>query len=238
MRRSTRSSKRPRPAGGRQAGSSLATALPLALLAALAWPAAASATVVDFDSVVAAPGGTLFGGGTFASDGVTFDSGTIPDAVAVGDVITFASPDPFLLVLGNSDAISAPNFAAASDVFVVLNDVLMSFSTPVTSVSLTTDDAGGEIADVVRLLALTPTGAPFEFMVVGIATGLDNATSSPANLLSVSFGGAPFSYALFQVTTEAEGFDDLTFTPVPEPGGVALLGLGLAGLLSAMRQRR
>jgi hypothetical protein len=213
--------------------------MPLVLVAAFIAPSSASATVVDFDSVAAAAGGTVFAGGTFASEGVSFQSGSISSGpFVVGEVITFASPEPFLLVLGNPNAISGPNFAAASGVFGGLDDILMSFSTPVTSVSLVTDDADSENADVVRLLALTPTGMPFQFTVVAIANGFDDGTTPLANLLSVSPGGLPFSFALFQVTTEAEGFDDLTFTPVAEPGGITLLALGLASLVAAMRQRR
>jgi hypothetical protein len=106
------------------------------------------------------------------------------------------------------------------------NDLLIRFTAPVTSVMVTTDDFGGEDPDIVRLLALSETGNPFEYMILDIGEGLDDAITSRANLLSVDNGGAGFSFALFQTTTEQEGFDDLTFSfapsVVPEPGGVAL----------------
>lgn len=112
----------------------------------------------------------------------------------------------------------------------------MAFSTPVTSVQLTTDDAGGEDADIVRLLALAQTGNPNEFVVLAVAQGLDDATTSPANQLGVSLA-TPLSFALFQVTTEAEGFDNLTFNQVPEPTGLALVALALLAVGVGRRRR-
>jgi hypothetical protein len=207
--------------------------LPLTLASSRA---RADMIVVNFDNVVAAPAGTLFPGNTFGANGVTFTSGSIPNTVNVGDTISFSNPVNQMLVLGNPDCISPPNFAAAADVFGVNNDILMSFSTPVTSVQLTSDDHPFESPDIIRLLALAPTANPNQFVVLALAEGLDNATMPPDNLLSVSFGGLPFSSALFQVTTEAEGFDDLTFvtvgsTAVPEPSSLLLCLVGVGGAL-------
>src|SRR5262249_11220903 len=97
--------------------------------------------------------------------------------------------------------------------------------------------------DIVRLLALAPTANPDQFVVLAIAEGLDNATMPPGNLLSVTLGGVPFSFALFQVTTEAEGFDDLTFqtvtgAAVPEPGSLLLWLVGVGGFLLIGRKRQ
>lgn len=196
-----------------------------------------AATIIGFDNVTADDPGILFPGDTFVADGVTFTSGVIPDLVAVNDVITLSSPDDQLVVIENSNNISPPNFAAASSVFGTEDDILMTFSTPITSLQLTTDaaspDGGG--ADVVRLLALSPTGNPLEFLVLELAEGLDDATSAPANILSVTNGGTPFSHAIFQATTEAEGFDNLTFTAVPEPSTLTILAIGLLATLSFRR---
>lgn len=218
----------------------------IVMLVLLSWassPARADLIIVNFDSVVASPSGTLFPGNTFAASGVTFTSGSIPNTVNVGDTITFSNAVNQILILGNPDSISPPNFAAAAGVFGVANDVLMAFSTPVTSVQLTTDDNPFEAPDIVRLLALAPTANPNQFVVLAIAEGLDNATMPPDNMLSVSLGGVPFSFALFQVTTEAEGFDDLTFvtvtgTAVPEPSSLLLCLLGVGGVILIGRRRR
>jgi PEP-CTERM motif len=78
---------------------------------------------------------------------------------------------------------------------------------------------------------VAPTGNPNEFQVIAVVEASDNATTSPGNLLSLA-GLPPFSFAIFQTTTEQEGFDNLNFTsvPVPEPGTYALLALGLVAL--------
>jgi hypothetical protein len=197
----------------------------------------ADTVTVNFDSVAAAPGGTLYPGNTFAASGVTFTSGAIPSSVAVGDTVTFTNIDNQMLLIGNSNSISPPNFAAASFVFGgAANDLLMAFSTPITSVQLTTDDANPDAAgaDVVRLLALASTGNPNEYEVLAIDEGLDNAITSPANQLLVDLGGLPFSFALFQSTTEAEGIDDLMFSTVPEP--TALVSLFTALFFVSLRR--
>jgi hypothetical protein len=179
--------------------------------------ARAGLVTVNFDNVVASPSGTLFPGNTFAASGVTLTSGSIPDGVAVGDIITLSGPLDQIIIVGDAPSISPPNFAIGAQVLGPANDVLLSFSTPVTSVQLTTDDAFPEIhgGNLVRLLALASTSAPFQYQVLALAEALDNATCAPGNLLSVSLGGEPFSFALFQVTTEAEGFDDLAFVTAP-----------------------
>ncbi len=82
---------------------------------------------------------------------------------------------------------------------------------------------------MIRLIAVAPTGNPNEFQVIAVAEASDNATTSPGNLLSLT-GLPPFSFAIFQTTTEQEGFDNLNFTTVPEPGSYALLAIGLVAL--------
>ena len=61
--------------------------------------------------------------------------------------------------------------------------------------------------------------------------------AAPDNLLSVDLGGTPFSYALFQTTTESEGFDDLTFTPIPEPSALAMAMAALSAVAVVLRRR-
>jgi hypothetical protein len=201
---------------------------------------AGALVVLDFDTVPAASGGTLYPGATFAASGVTFTSGSIPNAVSVGTVFTLTNIDAQMLVVGNGNSISPPNFAAASSVFLgTADDLLMSFATPVTSLQLTTDDANPDAggADVVRLLALESTGNPSEYRVLASVSGLDDAISSPGNLLSVNLSGTPFSFALFQATTEPEGFDNLTFNVVPEPSSFLLLAV-LSVSLRRLPERR
>jgi hypothetical protein len=151
---------------------------------------------------------------------------------SIGDTFTTTLHSDTFWLISNANSISSPNFAAATDGNFF--EVLFFFSTPITSLSLQTDDAL-EAADTVRLFALESTG-PGAFEVLNAASGLDNATTSPANFLQVTYPG--FSYAIFQTTTEQEGFDNVTFTPVPEPATIGLLGIGLGGLIGRQWRRR
>ena len=182
----------------------------------------ASAVNIDFDNLAAG----VQNGNVLAASGVTFATGTIPNVIL--GPFTFSNFDPGFSIFSSS-AVSQPNIAVALGGN--LNDVLMSFSTPITAISLNSDSAPGEFADVIRLIAVAPTGNPNEFQVIAVAEALDNATTSPGNLLSLA-GLPPFSFAIFQTTTEQEGFDNLnfTFTRISEPASYALLALGLVAL--------
>jgi hypothetical protein len=196
--------------------------------AAVALCRPAYAVTVNFDALT--QGVQL--GNVLAASGVILTTGNVPDTVMVGDTITLANPvSGFEVFAQSGNAVSPPNFATASGVG--LNDVLISFISPVTFVSLRTDHFAPEAPDVVRLLALAPTGTPNQFQVLAIAQGSDDAGSAPADTLSVDLGGAPFGFALFQTTTEPEGFDDLMFTlaPLPAPSLSAWGMIVLSGLL-------
>jgi hypothetical protein len=140
-------------------------------------------------------------------------------------------------VLGGSPspAVSEPNFGVAFNVFVEPSAVLFSFSTPVSFLSLQTDDALGEGVDIVRLMALRSIGGGL-FEVIAVVSGSDAETSAPGNTLSLTIPNG-FSFAVFATATEAEGFDNLTFTQTPEPTTLALLGTGLAAAIARRRSR-
>ena len=76
-------------------------------------------------------------------------------------------------------------------------------------------------------------------------TALGNVTSSPL-ALSPSFAGSTTDYVLrcqsgintIQLTLNAVSSTRLAFTPaVPEPGVLALLGIGLMGLFATTRRK-
>lgn len=195
------------------------------------------ATTVTFDDLPAVTNNTQ-SGSTYDALGIHISTlGSIPNTVdTVGDTFDITglpSSDTFWLISnpGGGGSISNPNFAAATNGG--FNEVLFSFSTPITSLSLQTDNTPGENADVVRLLALQLIG-PNLFQVIAVASGSDDATTFPANFLQVT--GSGFSYAIFQTTTEQEGFDNVVFTPIPEPATLGLLFTGLTGFL--YRNRR
>ena len=196
----------------------------------------AMAGFLDFDS---GPTDTVNGDdASFLVEGVTFASGDIPDAVAVGDVITFSNSVNSVKVLGfTSFAISDNNLILASP-FNSGKDVLMTFvdpndinvSAPISTISLSTDEVDGESGDTVRLIALASTGNPIEFTVVGITEELDNHPDG--TIMTVDMVDSIFTHAIFQTTSnDLEGFDDLSFannaTPIPEPSSVAMIGAGL-----------
>lgn len=109
--------------------------------------------------------------------------------------------------------------------------MLFSFSTAVTSAELATDVELNETPQLVRLLAIEATGNLNEFTVLALVEGFSAAVSASDNVLAVGLGGTPFDFALFQVTgSGAEGFDDLTFSPVPLPATVWLFSTGLGVL--------
>ena len=196
------------------------------------------ATTINFDNLPTVTN-NFQSGSTYDALGIHISTlASIPNAVdSVGDTFDITglpSSDTFWLISnpGGAGSISNPNFAAATNG--ALNEVLFRFSSPITSLSLQTDNTPGEPADVVRLLALQLIG-PNLFQVIAVASGSDDATGFPANFLQVT--GTGFSYAIFQTTTEQEGFDNIVFAAVPEPATLSLLASGLAGVVYRNRRR-
>jgi hypothetical protein len=207
---------------------------------------------INFDDISSSPGfGYFFSSTRYAAQGVTFNIvNSVSDTAAVGDTFTAtltsheAGTAGAPLIFNNSAAVSAPNFAVPLKVVCPngscttqfnSEEMLMTFSVPVNFAELFTDIAPDEAADVVRLLALKSLGNN-QYKIMAIDSGFDNQTSVPANRLSVYVPGG-FDALLFQTTTEQEGFDNLNFANVPEPGSMALMGSGLA-LVGLWARRR
>jgi len=196
--------------------------------------ASAEAATITFDELPAL--NLAYPSNQYAGLGVTMQSLALsPTVDAVGE--TFAASLVFdgFAVLSGDPAVSAPNFGATTNVFDQPSGLLFSFSTPVSVLSLQTDDALGEVADIVRLMALRSLGGGM-FQVIAVTMGSDAETTAPGNILSLTIPNG-FSYAIFATATEAEGFDNLTFTQTPEPATLALLGTGLAAAFARRRIR-
>jgi hypothetical protein len=193
-------------------------------------------TVINFDDIVVQ--NNTQAGNTYSAQGIEFTTyDDIASTVAVGDTIALTGGLNTFWLIVNGNAVSGTSFAAATDGGD--REVLMSFSSPINSLLLHTDDTV-ESGQTVRLLALLSTGLDTQFEVLALDEGLDDATTSPDNELFVS--GVSFSYALFQTVGEQEGFDDVTFelTAVPEPHtiGLTLLGLGAMVMLRSRSRGR
>ena len=208
----------------------------VAVLYLVGMGAGARAATINFDDLT--PG--TFAGDSLASQGVVFNSATVDlENISVGDDITLTFVTNAFNVSSPSarGAVSLPNYAIG--VTVARSDMLFSFTTPVTSASLATDVELNETPQLVRLLALEETSTANVFTVLALDEGSSNAVSAPGNILSVDLGGTPFDVALFQITgSGAEGFDDLTFSPVPLPAALWLFSSGLCALWLVARRRR
>ena len=213
----------------------LASAVLLGLqMAAHANPISINFDELAADGIVGNSTG-IYAGNHYAGLGILFRTGDL--VAGPGGTVILTNPVDSFEVLGGpgQPAISPPNLAIPLGLG--LRDILFIFTTPVTSVSLTSDNFSPEAPDVIRLGALRETSTPNQFTVLGFDQKFDNAVAAPLNLLTISLGGASFSYALFQITTESEGFDNLTFAQVPEPSSMALLGMGTLCVISSTVRR-
>ncbi|MBL8698351.1 MAG: hypothetical protein JNK67_08260 [Alphaproteobacteria bacterium] len=255
MHQTTARTTQPVAAGRRaaKAGPKAAAAAGLTMMAALAG-APGHATVIDFDAPAIAGAVAEAPGDSFAGDGVTFRTVRLSGTVALGATITLADVNGDMRLYRDATAISGEQLAGPA-LGGSSNDLLMSFAAPLASLAVTSDDAV-ETANTIRLIALAETATAGRYRVVDFVEALDDAVASPANRLALA-PSENFSIALFEIRTQQEAFDDLTFTfaggdpvvdpppppppppvgvaEIPEPGGLALFA-GMLGAATAARR--
>jgi len=198
-------------AGGLLAGALLAGAF---LAGGLAQ---ARAGVIDFEIPVVASGTVAdIAGNAYDAEGVRFATVRLSGSVARGNRITLAPIADGLRLYRDASAISGAQGAGPAQGG-AYNDLLMIFDRPLASLALTTDDLV-ETPNPLRLIALAPTDADDVFEVLDFVEGQDDAVAAPANRLALSSTDG-FAFALFEVRSQQEGFDDLAFAFVAGTGG-------------------
>jgi len=114
--------------------------------------------------------------------------------------------------------------------------LIMDFTVPVNSLSLWfgNDDPHTAVPGDTAILRVF-----FDGSLVGETTLLMNLDDIINQ--QISFSGVAFNSASFHFSQEfflSEAVDDISFTPVPEPASVVLLGIGIAGIAVRIRRRK
>lgn len=109
--------------------------------------------------------------------------------------------------------------------------LIMDFTVPVNSLSLWFGN--DEVTNEAAILRVFLDGS-----LVGETILLPNRDDLMNQ--QISFSGIVFNSASFHFSQEfflSEAVDDISFTPVPEPASVTLLGIGIAGIVAGIRRR-
>jgi hypothetical protein len=177
----------------------------------------AAAAVIDFEAPAIVGATADIAGDVFAAQGVAFRTVRLSGTVTVGASVTLSPIVDGLRIYRDASAISGQQGAGPAQGG-AYNDLLMRFDRLVSSVALASDDMV-ETPHPIRLVALAAADGVDRFRVVDFIEAMDDALAAPANLLALA-PSEPFEFALFEVRSQQEAFDDLSFAfaaAVPGP---------------------
>jgi|GEM_PF-2376802 len=188
---------------------------------------------------------SVLGSAVFAQ-GTTIDFGPAFGGPATGHMVltnqlaaygvTFSTTDPEGVFWWGGDysyeaarySITAGNLGTVQ----FIDPIRVDFSIPVMQASIRGFDGGTDI-DTLILKAYNSSNVLLD------TDTITNIFTNPGLIASVS--GANIAYITFEVSVEGNHglfFDDLTFTEIPLPGALWLLGSGLLGLAGVRKFRK
>lgn len=196
--------------------------LAILALAATALPASAASVTLDFEGAGGfVPVGEFYNGGAGTNFGVSFTDAVI---AVVNDEF-----GPYF-----SNAPTPGTVMSADDATATMN-VVSGFSGRLAFYY----SALNSTLDAVKIYSgLNGTGDLLGQISLSGNAQLGGCSDSPfCNWQEVSLGFAGVAQSAVFASAANMGFDNITITPVPEPGTYAMLGLGL-GLLGLVARRR
>ena len=160
--------------------------------------------------------------------------------IAPGAVSVNAIPGPPIGFELSGPIAAVPNTVNSNDILLQYT-VTAPGSSPISAVTLTTNGntSGSGFTEVVESVFTNNNGGQGTFLGQIAVIGGGSATLSLGGLYSSLYIKKDIQFDVFSSAgTASFSFIDQTFTQVPEPASVVMMGLGLVGAIGAVRLRR